>query len=133
MNAALSNSEVFPSSQLEPLIVPDGHQALVQRKSVKNANPFFSRVPHGVKGKLAAAERLHPGKHRLKRRFNCIRTWASVDQEDVEVIPVPLHPDIRDVVELLVLFRRQNAPGFQDLLDEVFGLCFNLGLHRSGY
>ena len=116
-------------SQLEPLIVPDSHQTFVHRKSVENSNPFLSRVPHGVKGEPATAERLHSGKHRLKSRRKGCPAWASVDQEDVEVIPVPLHPDIRDVVELLVLFLRQNVPWFQDFLDEVFGSGFKLDLH----
>ena len=65
-----------------------------------NPNPFLARVTHEVEGKLAVTEGFHPSKLRLERGREGVRAWAGVGRDEVEVIPVPLRPDVGDVVEL---------------------------------
>src|SRR5262245_12478772 len=94
-------------SRHEPRVALDGLHALVHREGVVETHPF-ARVPHKIQGKLAAAERFHPGELRLECGGESIRAWAGVDREEVEVIPEPLCPDVFDVVELLPFLRRLN-------------------------
>src|SRR5208337_1763528 len=94
-------------SRHEPLIVLNGFHALIHRKSIANANTFLPRITHEVEGKLAATEGFHPCKFRLERGIEGVRAWAGVGREEVEVIPVPLRPDVGDVVELRLNGLRQ--------------------------
>src|SRR5437764_924717 len=52
-------------SRHEPRVILNGLHALVHRKCVVDAHPF-ARVPHEIKGKLAATEWFHPGELRLE-------------------------------------------------------------------
>src|SRR5208282_5861210 len=86
-----------------------------------------------IEGELAVAEGFHPGELRLERGGEGVRTWAGVDREEVEVIPVPLRPDVDDVIELRLNGRRQNVLGLQHVVNQVLGFRFYLGLDRGGY
>ena len=59
-----------------------------------------------MESKLGVAQVFHPCKLRLERGREGSRVWAGVGREEVEVVPVPLRPDVGDVIKSLLFLKR---------------------------
>jgi hypothetical protein len=92
----------------------------------------FPVISHEVEGKLTIREWFHPSKLRLKRGRKRVRVWAGVGREEIEEVSVPLRPDVSDVVEGIVVFRRNDMLRLQHVPYQIVRLRFYLGLDRVG-
>src|SRR5262245_14161861 len=105
-------------------------EAVVDRKGVVQLEPLLG-MPHIGQIEAVIAYVFYPCEAHFKGRRNRIGARRGIGAAEIEIAAVPLSPNIDEIVELGIFWRRLNMRRFEVLGDQRLRFCIELGLDRS--